>query len=64
MTNVHKFACPREMGITKTQSGFRGGFGTREAEMTRDVNVCFIDFSTAFDNVKYRKRLNSLKLQI
>lgn len=62
-----------ESKVAETQFGFRGGFGTREAvfslqvliqrcrDMSRDVFVCFIDFSKAFDNVKHEKLLKLLK---
>lgn len=62
-----------ESRMTETQFGFRGGFGTREAvfslqvliqrcrDMNREVYVCFVDFSKAFDNVKHEKLVELLK---
>ena len=62
-----------EANVTETQFGFKGGFGTREAifslqvliqrcrDMNRDVYVCFVDFSKAFDNVKHEKLIQLLK---
>ena len=56
-----------EENIGKSQFGFRGGFGTREAlfsiqvliQRCRDVNVdvyaCFVDYEKAFDTVQHDK---------
>lgn len=55
--------CEELMG--KTQLGFRGGFGTREAllcikiliqnckNVKKNVFICFIDYDKAFDTIRF-----------
>ena len=55
----------RDKEISKLQSGFRPGKGTREGifnirtvceraiEMGKGIYICFIDYSKAFDKVKH-----------
>jgi len=62
-----------EQEISEVQSGFRPGVGTREGifnlrsicerslEIQKDVFICFIDYSKAFDNVKHHIIIDCLK---
>ena len=62
-----------EKEISKLQSGFRPGKGTREGifnirticeraiEVGKDIHICFIDYSKAFDMVKHSKMIECLK---
>ena len=59
--------------VSDEQFGFRPQFGTREGifclrmliekylEVRKDVYICFIDYSKAFDSVKHEKLINCLK---
>ena len=59
--------------VSQTQSGFRAGLGTREGifnlrcicersiYVQKDVFLCFIDYSKAFDNVKHTKLIECLQ---
>jgi len=63
----------RDKEISKLQSGFRPGKGTREGlfnirtvceraiEMGKDIYICFIDYSKAFDKVRHSKLIECLK---
>ena len=62
-----------DVEISKTQSGFRKGWGTREGifnlrtineiylEKGKDIYVCFIDYEKAFDRVNHENLCKVLK---
>ena len=61
-----------EEEVNRTQTGFRSGRGTRDhifnlqviiqkcREMGKELRICFIDYSKAFDCVKHRELWNTL----
>ena len=58
--------------VSRLQSGFRSGIGTREGifnlrtvcewaiDLRKDVYICFIDYTKAFDRVKHSKIIECL----
>ena len=59
--------------VSELQSGFRSGMGMREGifnvrctceralEVGKEVYICFIDYTKAFDQVKHSKMIECLK---
>lgn len=62
-----------ELNINNAQFGFGGGLGTQETLFTikaliqncqdvrNNIFLCFVDYKKAFDRVKHKKLINSLK---
>ena len=69
----HKNEAKIDREVSRLQSGFKSGTGTREGifnlrticerslELHKDVYICFIDYTKAFGRVKHIKMIECLQ---